>query len=194
LLRNISDFAVYLEKLPDKEFICFKGRLLNDRQIRVFRVLKNSASAESVRHFEKLQEREKSYYKDCSGIHQSPFGDLYFYRPFVEGELLENYVKRTGLHKKFRLKDISALDLELMLELWRTIYRLKFSFEGLTKNNFVVSVNWRLPLKREIEVTLINIDSSDGDKQSMEQKMTEVFQEVFGQNLTTEFLKQFRNH
>lgn len=194
LLLKIAEFAVFEEKIPDREFISFRGRLQGEKKKLVFRVLKNNVPKTIVRLFEKLHDREKSYYKDCSSIRQTASGELYFYRPFFEGELLETYVKRTGLHKKFRLKDISALDLELMLELWRIIYRLKFSFDGFDKDSFIVGVQWRLPLKREIDVKLINIDTSESDKQAMETKMTEIFQEIFGENLTNEFKKQFRNH
>ncbi|MFZ4545007.1 MAG: hypothetical protein ACOYOA_13215 [Saprospiraceae bacterium] len=194
LLRRISDFAVFEEDLATQEFICFKGKLIDEKKRQVFRILKNNASEEAIDQFEKLHEREKSYYKDCSLIFSTTFGDQYYYRPFFEAEKLEVYVKRIGLNKKYRIKEISAVDLELMLELWRIIYRLKFAFAGLTKDSFIVSMHWRLPLKKEIDVKLVNINSSESTKAEMETQLTEIFEEIFGENLTNEFKKQFRNH
>lgn len=192
--QEIAHFAMLEVVYPSNEFVYFKGKLLGaNAKEKVFRLLKNSATSDVVEAFHRLYEREKSYYNEVSTIYTTVGGSSYYYRPFYEGEPLEQYVRRVGLNKKYHLYELSAIDLELMLELWRSIYNLKFSYHSLTKDSIIVNVQWRLPFKKILDIKIVNFDTTESTKDAMEQKMTEIFEQLFGENLTHEFKQQFRN-
>jgi hypothetical protein len=191
--QDIASFAHFEQDFPSTEFIYFKGKLKNERHLKVFRYLKNNKDASAVLAFQRLFEREKSYYSDLSSMLISADGASYYYRNYIEGESLEKYVRRVGLHKKYRLKELNAIDLELMLELWRSIYLLKFDYNTLSKKSFIVSLQWRLSLKKELDISMIDFDTTDSSKILMEQQLIEIFEELFGKNLTNEFIIQFQN-
>jgi hypothetical protein len=191
--QDIASFAHFEQNFPSSEFIYFKGKLKNERHLKVFRYLKNNKDASAVLAFQRLFEREKSYYSDLSAMLTSADGASYYHRNFIEGESLEKYVRRVGLNKKYRLKELSALDLELMLELWRSIYLLKFDYNTLSKKSFIVSQQWRLSLKKELDISMIDFDTTESTKALMEQQLIEIFEELFGKNLTNEFIIQFQN-
>ncbi len=192
-LCHINIFAAFEQEFLSKEFLYFKGTLKQDAKPRVFRMLKNNIDTNAVNAFTLLHEREKGYFNDISPIFRSSENGLYYYRNYIEAETLESYVKRVGLNKKYRLKDLNAIDLELMLELWRSIYFLKFAYANLTKESFIVCVHWRLPFKKEIEVKIIDFDTSTSSKEQMERNLTQIFEEIFGENLTNEFKQRFQN-
>jgi hypothetical protein len=193
-MQTISLFATFEKELPSQEFIYFKGKLKDGRKQCVFRMLKNNNDIEAVNAFTFLHERELSYYNEkISPILETPTGEKYYFRDYIEGETLTNYVKRVGLNKKYKIKELNAIDLELLLELWRVIYNLKFHYQTLTKESFIVTTHWRLPFKRELEVNLINFDTTTNTQELMEQKLTQIFEELFGENLTNEFRTQFQN-
>jgi hypothetical protein len=191
--HDIASFALFEQNFPSTEFIYFKGKLKNERHLKVFRYLKNNKDASAVLAFQRLFEREKSYYSDLSSLLNSADGASYYYRNYIEGESLEKYVRQIGLHKKYRIKELTANDLELMLELWRSIYLLKFDYNTLSKKSFIVSQQWRLSLKKEVEISMIDFDTTDSTKTLMEQQLIEIFEELFGKNLTNEFIIQFQN-
>jgi hypothetical protein len=191
--NDIHTFALLEEEFPSREFLYFKARLKNERATKVFRYLKKNADATAVLAFQYLYEREKSYFSNLSPMLTSENGASYYHRDFIEAESLVSYVKRVGLNKKYTLKELKAIDLELMLELWRTIYSLTFAYANLTKESFVVAIHWRLPFRKELEVYLVDIDTSDSTKQDMELQMSRIFEELFGENLTNEFKQQFQN-
>jgi hypothetical protein len=190
---DIHSFALLEQEYPSREFLYFKARLREERSAKVFRYLKNDAEANAVLAFQYLYEREKSYFTDVSPMLTSANGANYYHRAFYEGEPLAAYVKKVGLNKKYTLKRLKAIDLELMLELWRTIYSLQFDYASLNKESFIVITHWRLPFKRELEVKIVDIDTTESTKPTMEQQLSKIFEELFGENLTNEFKQQFQN-
>lgn len=190
----INEIAQFEQVFESNEFLYFKAMLNGQIKPSVVRLLKNNANDFAVSSFKNLHSREKSYFNNISVIHKAKKGFLYYYRDFIEGEPLESYVKRNGINKKYRLKDLSSIDLELMLELWRCIYSLKFNYANLNKNSFWITVHWRLPFRKEIEVNLIDIDTTESTKDEMENQLLIIFEELFGKNLTNEFIQQFKHN
>lgn len=191
--HDIASFAQIEQNFPSTEFIYFKGKLKNERHLKVFRYLKNNKDASAVLAFQRLFEREKSYYSELSSLLTSADGASYYYRNYIEAESLEKYVRRVGLNKKYTFKELTANDLEVMLGLWRSIYSLKFDYNTLSKQSFIVSQQWRLSLKKEVEISMIDFDTTESTKTRMEEQLIEIFEELFGKNLTNEFIIQFQN-
>lgn len=190
----VNQFCQFEQSFESNEFLYFKALLNGQSKASVIRLLKNNADEFAVNSFKKLHRRELSYFNNISVIHKLKNGILYYTRDFIEGEPLEQYIKRSGINKKYRLKELSSIDLELILELWRTIYALQFSYKGLNKKSFWVTIHWKLPFRKEVEVNLVDFDSTDSTKENMEFQLIQIFEDLFGKNLTNEFLLQFKNN
>lgn len=190
----VNEICQLEHTFDSSEFLYFKALLNGQNKPSVIRLLKNNASEYAVSNFKKIYNREKTCFNNLSALYKTENGILYYHRDYIEGEPLEQYVKRTGISKKNHLKDLTSLDLELMIELWQTIYSLKFSYASLNKNSFWITIHWRLPFKKEIEVNLIDIDSTESTLENMENQLLEIFEELFGKNITNEFKQQFKHN
>jgi hypothetical protein len=172
-------------------FLQFDGRLKSANENMTVRVLKKEHSASENLDFRLLHEREFSYYKDVSSLLEADFG-WYYTRPFIDGESLESYIKRTGISQKYSLNELSSNDLELVLAIFKEVKSLTFRCP-LGKENFLVQTRRKLNLTKIVEVKIININTKNIDLSESEKQINSMLETLLGHNLYHEFIYHIQN-
>lgn len=174
-----------------QEFLQFDGRQKSSNENMTVRVLKKQHSADENLDFRLLHEREAAYYENVSSLLESDFG-WYYTRPFLDGELLESYIKKAGINQKYSLNDLSSNDLELVLSIFKAVESLTFRCH-LGKENFLVQTRRKLNLTKIVEVKIININTKTIDSQESEKQINAMLETLLGHNLYQEFIYHIQN-
>jgi hypothetical protein len=171
-------------------FLYFLAKLKGDSRFYVFKLMTSEQAddAQKVQKFRQIHEREASYYHHCSSIFTFPYGQ-YYYREYIEGERLKEYVQRTGLDKKYHLGELKSNELELILAIWRTMNGLKFAYSTITSDSFVVTTQRKFPMRTITNVQLINIDGAECEHEEMEEQLHVMLSNLLG----TQLYKEIRN-
>ena len=173
------------------EFLEFNGKLKNSNDLLTVKVLKKQHLADENQSFRLLHEREVSYYKNVSSLLQDAFG-WYYTRPFLDGEYLESYIKKSGIAQKYALNELSSSDLELILAIYREVKSLNFICH-LGKENFLVQTRRKLNLSKVTEVKIIGINTKTIDLSESEKQINHMLETLLGHNLYHELLYHIQN-
>ncbi len=187
----LSHYFVIQKWLNSSQFLLFRGKLKQESENLVFRILKSNADPTQQELFNLLHEREASYYTSISPMLEGDFG-RYYTRPYLEGEGLEKYVKRNGIDKKLSYNDLTSSDLELILSVWREAKKLEFCCPLKTRN-FIVTTHRSLTLKKNIDVKIIDFNTADLAKDQFENDIHQLFEKLLGKNLYHEFQYHLQN-
>ena len=187
----LSHLFVIQKWYATHEFLQFSGKLKSDNESVVVRVLKKQHQDTGKDIFRVLHEREAAYYKNVSSLLEESFG-WYYTSPFIEGELLETYIKRIGINQKYSLNELTSSDLELILAIWKEVQNLPFSCP-LGKENFLVQTKRRLNLTKIIEVKIIGINTQTIDAEESEKRINTMLEALLGQSLYHELHYHIQN-
>jgi hypothetical protein len=173
-------------------FLYFLAKLKGDSRFYVFKLMTSEQAndAQKVQKFKQIHEREASYYHHCSSIFTFPYGQ-YYYREYIEGERLKEYVQRTGLDKKYHLGELKSNELELILSIWRTMNALTFAYSSITSDSFVVTTQRKFPMRTITNVQLINIDGAECEHEEMEEQLHLMLSNLLGSQLYKEIRNTF---
>ena len=187
----LSHLFVIQKWYATHEFLQFSGKLKSNNESVVVRVLKKQHQDTGKDNFRVLHEREAAYYKNVSSLLQESFG-WYYTSPFLEGELLETYIKRTGIDQKYTLNELTSSDLELILAIWKEVQSLPFNCP-LGKENFLVQTKRRLNFSKIIEIKIIGINTQTIDAEESEKRINAMLEALLGQSLYHELLFHIQN-
>ncbi len=178
--------------LASSYFLYFIAKLKGDNRFYVFRLMTNEQTNDrpKMQKFKQIHEREASYYHHCSSIFTFPWGQ-YYYREYIEGTRLKEYVQQLGMDKKYHLGELKSNELELILSIWRTINGLTFSYPSITSDSFVVTVQRKFPMRTLTSVQLINIDGAECTHDEMEDQLHLMLSHLLGAQLYKEIRNTF---
>jgi hypothetical protein len=177
---------------PNSEFILLKGKIKGSNIDRVFRIISSNELEEinNLQNFRRLYERESNYYNNVSKIFRSNFG-LFYYRDFLEGDTLEEYIEKNNIDQKENLKDLSSDDLKLIFHLWKEVKELDFSFVDFHAGNILVTKVIKWNLNEEIGVKLVGIRSSVSTKKEMEDQLHNILDKLLYEGVYEAFKQKF---
>ncbi|MDX2284031.1 MAG: hypothetical protein NW241_07700 [Bacteroidia bacterium] len=165
--------------LLDREFSTKKVQPAdNPQQIRVMRLLDAAtADADRFARFERLYQKELTYYQELSDIHEAAEGK-YYLRDYIPRNTLKDYAKKTSLEKKPALDKLSSKEVALILQVFEEVRNLPVSHANL--NEFNILILQEGLIRKNMNIRFVGFTSEDASPDEMEMKLHTMFANLIG--------------
>lgn len=174
-------------------FLYFKGRMKGDKVLKVVRFISTDELADSqlALRFRQLYDWEASYYDDLSTLFTTENGK-YYYRNFIEGKQLADYIVENEIDKKQTIAALSSQELQLLQLIWEEINGLKFACKNLNQDNFIVTAKLKWNLQKELGISIVDFPAEEGTKEQMYASVHAMLETLLRENVYSEFIEKFK--